>query len=68
MRRIYADNAATTAVSREVLDAMLPYFCESYGNPSSLHTIGREAKKALDASRATLAAALNCDASEIYFT
>ncbi|MBE6639992.1 MAG: cysteine desulfurase NifS [Ruminococcaceae bacterium] len=68
MRRIYADNAATTAVSREVLEAMLPYFCESYGNPSSLHAVGREAKKALDASRATLAAALNCDASEIYFT
>jgi len=68
MRYVYADNAATTAVSREVLDAMLPYFCEKFGNPSSLHATGREAKKALDASRATLASCLGCEPNEIYFT
>lgn len=68
MRRIYADNAATTAVSREVLEAMLPYFCESYGNPSSLHSIGREARAALDSARETIAKSIGCEANELYFT
>ena len=65
---VYADNAATTPVSREVIDAMLPCFSEDWGNPSSLHIKGREAKDILDESRARIAAVLGCDAAEIYFT
>ena len=68
MDRIYLDNAATTAVSPEVLTAMLPYFTECYGNPSSIHSTGRDAHKAVDASRRQVAAAINADPSEIYFT
>ena len=67
-RSVYADNAATTPVSREVIDAMAPVFAESWGNPSSLHSKGREAKSLLDDARARIAATLGCDASEIYFT
>ena len=67
-RFVYADNAATTPVSREVIDAMAPVFAESWGNPSSLHSKGREAKSLLDDARARIAATLGCDASEIYFT
>ena len=47
--RVYADNAATTAMSQVAIDAMLPYFDKIYGNPSSLHSVGQEAKEALDA-------------------
>ena len=47
-RFVYADNAATTPVSQTVLNAMLPYYTEKYGNPSSLYAVGREAKKALE--------------------
>ena len=68
MDRIYLDNAATTAVSPEVLTAMLPYFTECYGNPSSIHSPGRDAHKAVDAARRQVAAAINADPSEIYFT
>ncbi len=68
MNRIYTDNAATTKVSKEVLDAMLPYFTEHYGNPNSLHTAGREVRMAVDAAREKVAAAIGCDPSEIYFT
>ena len=68
MDRIYLDNAATTAVSPEVLTAMLPYFTECYGNPSSIHSTGRDAHKAVDAARRQVAAAINADPSEIYFT
>ena len=66
--RVYADNAATTAMSQVAIDAMLPYFNKVYGNPSSLHSIGQEAKEALDAARATVAACLGCEPREIYFT
>lgn len=67
-RFVYADNAATTAVSPEVREAMMPAFCELYGNPSSLHKKGRDAKVALDGARARIAAALGCEPREIYFT
>ena len=65
---VYCDNAATTAVSPVVLDAMLPYFCEMYGNPSSLHTVGQVAAEALADARKTVADILNARPNEIYFT
>ncbi len=65
---VYADNAATTRVSPAALEAMLPYFTEIYGNPSSLHTFGQEAKEALENARERIAAHLGCQAREIYFT
>ena len=65
---VYADNAATTQMSRVAIDAMLPYFDKVYGNPSSLHSIGQEAKEALDSARETVAACLGCEPREIYFT
>ena len=68
MDRIYMDNAATTAVSPEVLQAMLPYFCDIYGNPSSIHSTGRDARRAVDAARKQVAAAIGAQPSEIYFT
>ncbi|MBE6532381.1 MAG: cysteine desulfurase NifS [Ruminococcaceae bacterium] len=67
-RFVYADNAATTPVSREVLDAMLPCFERDFGNPSSQHSLGIEAKDILDDARARIAAVLGCRADEIYFT
>ena len=66
--RVYADNAATTKMSRVAIDAMLPYMETYFGNPSSLHTIGQEAKEALDAARQTVAECLGCEAKEIIFT
>ena len=66
--RVYADNAATTRVSKTVLEAMLPYYTEIYGNPSSLHSFGQEAKEALENAREHIAAVLGCQAREIYFT
>lgn len=68
MRRIYFDNAATTKVDEEVLKAMLPYFTEKYGNASSVHFIGQEAKNALEKSRNTIAKAIKAKPSEIIFT
>ena len=65
---IYMDNAATTAVRKEVLDAMLPYFTEHYGNPSSIHSVGRDARRAVEKARAQVAAALGAQPREIYFT
>ena len=65
---VYADNAATTRVSQSVLDAMLPYFGEEYGNPSSLHSKGRAANAALGNARARIAKLLGAKESEIYFT
>ena len=65
---VYADNAATTKVSKTALEAMLPYFTECYGNPSSLHSVGQEAKEALENAREHIAAVLGCQAREIYFT
>jgi cysteine desulfurase len=68
MNRIYMDNAATTPVSHEVLEAMLPYFTEIYGNASSIHQTGREAAKAIAESRRQVAAAIGAKPEEIYFT
>ena len=65
---IYADNAATTKLSRTAIDAMLPYFDEFYANPSSLHSAGQRAKEALTAAREQVAACLGCSSGEIYFT
>ena len=67
-RFVYADNAATTPVSPEVVSAMMPCFEESWGNPSSMHKKGREAKNMLDAARESIANTLGCQAQEIYFT
>jgi cysteine desulfurase len=66
--RIYLDHAATTYTKQEVLDEMLPYFTQIYGNPSSVHSFGREARKALDLARERTAKALNADPGEIFFT
>lgn len=65
---IYADNAATTKMSENAINAMIPYMKEVYGNPSSLYEIGQKAKEALEDARRRAAAVLNCDAKEIYFT
>ncbi len=65
---VYADNAATTSVSKAALDAMMPYLTDFYGNPSSLYSFGQKATEALQASRETVAACLNADPKEIYFT
>lgn len=67
-RFIYADNAATTKVSQPVLDAMMPYFTEHYGNASSIYKLGRDAKRALETARETVAGCIGADTSEIYFT
>ena len=66
--QVYADNAATTAMSRTAIDAMLPYLDNIYGNPSSLHSVGQRAKEALDAARETVAQCLGCEPREIIFT
>ncbi len=66
--QVYADNAATTKMSKTAIDAMVPYFDTVYGNPSSLHTPGQEAKEALENARARVAKCLGCEPREIYFT
>lgn len=66
--RIYVDNAATTKVAPEVLEAMLPYFTQDYGNPSSIYAEGRKAKSAIEHAREQVAAAIGADPKEIYFT
>lgn len=68
MNRIYMDNAATTRITEPVLEAMMPYLTAVYGNPSSVHTFGREARKPLEAARRAVADALGAEPSEIYFT
>jgi len=68
MRQVYADNAATTAMSPAVLEAMTPYFIDFYGNPSSLHSVGQKAAAALDEARKTVAGLLGCRSGEVYFT
>lgn len=69
MKKIYADNAATTALSPAVLEKMMPYLTEVYGNPSSLYSIGAKAKKAVEQARANIAKNLGAaNANEIYFT
>lgn len=67
-RFVYADNAASTAVSEKVLNSMLPFLSESFGNPSSIHRQGRDARRAIENVRAQIAECLNCHPSEIYFT
>ena len=67
-KRIYVDNAATTKVAPEVLEAMLPYFTENYGNPSSIYQEGRTAKTAIEKAREQVAAAIGAQPKEIYFT
>ena len=66
--QVYADNAATTKISAHALQAMMPVFETYYGNPSSLHSVGQEAKEVLDKARETVAKCLGCEAREIYFT
>ena len=66
--RVYMDNGATTRVTEPVMAAMAPYFCEIYGNPSSVHGFGREARRAVEAARAQVAKAIGAQPREIYFT
>lgn len=68
MKTIYADNSATTKMSKTAIDAMLPYMAENYGNPSSLHSVGQRAAEALADARAQIAELLGCLPAEIYFT
>lgn len=68
MERIYMDNAATTRVTQPVMEAMQPYFGEIYGNPMSVHSFGRESRKAVENARRQVAQALNAQPNEIYFT
>jgi cysteine desulfurase len=65
---IYLDNSATTQVRQEVIDAMIPFMSRSWGNPSSIHALGRDSKDAVTVARQQVAALLNCDADEIYFS
>ncbi|MBR2499932.1 MAG: cysteine desulfurase NifS [Clostridia bacterium] len=67
-RVVYLDNSATTPVKKEVLDAMMPYFTENFGNASSIYKIGRMAKEALEKAREKVAAAIGAKPNEIYFT
>lgn len=68
MQRIYLDNAATTAVSDEVLTEMLPYFKEKFGNASTIYSFGRESRLAVEKARKTIATWMNCKPGEIFFT
>lgn len=68
MENIYFDNAATTKLDEEVLNEMIPYLKNNYGNASSIYKLGRESKKAVEESREKIAEILNCEANEIYFT
>lgn len=68
MNEIYVDHNATTYVKKEVLEEMLPYFTDKFGNASSQYSVGREAKKALDMARKKVAKAINAEPNEIYFT
>ncbi len=68
MKIRYFDHAATTSVDDEVLNSMIPYFSENYGNPSSLYSIGKENKEVINLARMKIATILNCKVNEIYFT
>ncbi len=68
MNRIYFDNAATTALDKEVLDAMLPYMTTQFGNPSSIYSYGRESRLAIETARKSVAKLLNAHPGEIFFT
>ena len=65
---IYLDNSATTKIKTEVLNEMMPYLTTEYGNPSSLYSVGRKAKKAIEKGREQVAELINCNPHEIYFT
>ncbi|MBP0990640.1 MAG: cysteine desulfurase NifS [Oscillospiraceae bacterium] len=67
-RTVYADNSATTKISPKALDAMMPYLTEEYGNPSSIYSKGREAKKAVEEARRKVAKAIGAETNEVYFT
>lgn len=66
--KVYLDNAATTALDKDVLDAMMPYMTEHYGNPSSIHAYGRKTRSAIEGARKSVAKILNVSPSEIFFT
>lgn len=68
MKKIYMDNAATTRVTEPIIKAILPYLGEVYGNPSSIHSYGREARKAIEAARRQVADAIGANSNEVYFT
>ena len=68
MRYVYADNAATTPVSKKVVEAIIPYMTEHYGNPSSLYEVGQVAHRAVEKARQQVATAINADEKEIFFT
>jgi len=68
MKKVYADNAATTRLCKPALDAMLPYLTNEYGNPSALHALGRYAKKAVEDARETTARSIGARPEELYFT
>lgn len=68
MKRVYLDNAATTPMAKEVLDAMMPFMTDEFGNPSSMHSYGRTTKNAIERSRKQIANFLNVHPHEIYFT
>lgn len=68
MNRIYFDNAATTALAPEVLEVMMPFFTEKFGNPSSIYSYGRETRMAIEKARKSVASILNAHPSEIFFT
>lgn len=64
----YFDHSATTPVDKIVLEKMIPYFCEEYGNPSSVYNIGKSNKEIINISRMRIASLLGCKVNEIYFT
>ena len=68
MKEIYFDNSATTPIKSEVLNEMIPFLTTQYGNPSSLYSIGRKSKKAIENARKEVAELINCDTKDIYFT
>ncbi|WP_109833022.1 cysteine desulfurase family protein [Reichenbachiella versicolor] len=68
MKKVYLDNSATTPVSKEVLEAMIPYFTETFGNPSSIHSHGRETRSVIEKSRKKIADLLGTSPAEIFFT
>src|ERR1700710_2276586 len=68
MKRIYLDNAATTPLDGEVLEAMMPYLTEKFGNPSSIYSYGRENRMAIETARKKVASILNAHPAEIFFT
>ncbi len=68
MKHVYMDYAATTPVHPEVVKAMLPYFTEYFGNPSSIHSCGQEAKSGVDSARSKIAEFIGCKLEEVVFT